>query len=53
MYFNKPSVTKIEAVDKLNQTKTETLTYDTNAMDNLEDWLLQTFTWLETTGKQT
>ena len=40
-----------ERMDKLNLTKTETLAYNTDAMDNLEDWLLQTFTCLETTGK--
>ena len=35
--------------DKLDQTKTETLAYDTDAMNNLEE-LLQTFTCLEYTG---
>ena len=39
-------------MDKLNQTKTETLTYDTDAMYNLKELeFLQTFTCLESTGK--
>ena len=41
-----------EGIDKPNQTKTETLTYDTDAMDNLEELeRLQTFTCLDSTGK--
>ena len=40
-----------ERMDKLKDTKTETLAYDTDAMDNLEDWLLHAFTCLQTAGK--
>ena len=40
-----------ERMDKLEDTKTETLAYDTDAMDNLENWLLHTFTCLQTVGK--
>ena len=41
-----------ERMYKLNQTKTETLAYNTDTMDNLEELeLLQTFTCLESTGK--
>ena len=39
-----------ERMDELDQTKTETLTSDTDAMNNLEE-LLQTFTCLESTGR--
>ena len=39
-----------ERMDELDQTKTETLTSDTDAMNNLEE-PLQTFTCLESTGR--
>ena len=38
-----------EIINELDQTKTETLAYDTDAMNNLKE-LLQPFTCLESTG---